>query len=263
MAPLLNVNNVSWQINNKFILKHVNLQISKGKFVGLIGPNGAGKSSLLRCLYRFHKPSEGLIELNNSNIWHFKSEEYAKQVAVVLQETPSQFNLALYDVVALGLTPHKSLFGSITAQDKHNINQAIKTVGLSDHTEQRFDSLSGGEKQRALIARAIVQQPQLLIMDEPTSHLDIKYQIQVMELAKSLNVTVFASFHDLNLAAAMCDELIIIKEGKITHTGSPSEVITEDMLNDVFGVCAQVTRHPQELALGKQVPYITYFYGYN
>ena len=261
-TPLLNVKNVSWGIANKSILNDINLQISPGKFVGLIGPNGAGKSSLLRCLYRFNRPTSGQITFNNHDIWQLKSEDYAKQVAVVLQETPSQFNLSLYDVVSLGLTPHKSLFSSTTKNDQQIIFQAIEQVGLSHHLQQSFDSLSGGEKQRALIARSIVQSPQLLIMDEPTSHLDIKYQIQLMELAKSLNVTVLASFHDLNLAASMCDELLVIKQGKLVATGSPEYVITEEMLSEVFGVCAEVSAHPQSKQLNKVIPRITYFYGY-
>ena len=261
-TPLLNVKNVSWGIANKSILNDINLQISPGKFVGLIGPNGAGKSSLLRCLYRFNRPTSGQITFNNHDIWQLKSENYAKQVAVVLQETPSQFNLSVFDVIALGLTPHKSLFSSVTNIDKQKITQAINTVGLEQHSNQSFESLSGGEKQRALIARAIVQQPQLLIMDEPTSHLDVKYQIQVMELAKSLGVTVFASFHDLNLAAAMCDELLVIKNGEITHSGTPTQVLTENMLAEVFGVCAQVNSHPQLSKAGNSIPHITYFYGY-
>ena len=261
-TPLLNVKNVSWGIGNKTILKKINLKITTGKFVGLIGPNGAGKSSLLRCLYRFNKPSNGVVEFNSTDIWQLKSDEYAKKVAVVLQETPSQFNLSVFDVIALGLTPHKSLFSSVTNTDKQKVIQAINTVGLADHSDQSFESLSGGEKQRALIARAIVQQPQLLIMDEPTSHLDVKYQIQVMELAKSLGVTVFASFHDLNLASAMCDELVVIKNGEITHSGAPSEVLTENMLGEVFGVCAQVNNHPKISKSGNSIPHITYFYGY-
>ena len=180
----------------------------------------------------------------------------------MLQETPSQFNLSLFDVVALGLTPHKTLFSSTTETDKQKIAQAISRVGLNAQSAQLFDSLSGGEKQRALIARAIVQQPQLLIMDEPTSHLDVKYQIQLMELAKSLGITVFASFHDLNLAAAMCDELVVIKNGEITTAGKPTKVLTEQMLDEVFGVCAHVNTHPQATRNGEAIAHITYYYGY-
>lgn len=261
-TTLLTVNNVSWRVGNTLILKHINVSIERGKFVGLIGPNGAGKSSLLRCLYRFNQPSAGEIKFNNTDIWQLKSEDYAKQVAVVLQETPSQFNLSLFDVVALGLTPHKTLFSTTTQADKQKIAQAISHVGLESHSTQLFDSLSGGEKQRAFIARAIVQQPQLLIMDEPTSHLDVKYQIQLMELAKSLGITVFASFHDLNLAAAMCDELVVIKSGEIVDAGKPNKVVTEQMLDEVFGVCAQVSTHPQATIKGEAIPHITYYYGY-
>ena len=261
-TALLTVNNVSWRVGNTLILEHINLSIERGKFVGLIGPNGAGKSSLLRCLYRFNQPSAGEVKFNNTDIWQLKSEDYAKQVAVVLQETQSQFNLSIFEVVALGLTPYKTLFSSTTQADKQKIAQAISHVGLESHSTQLFDSLSGGEKQRAFIARAIVQQPQLLIMDEPTSHLDVKYQIQLMELAKSLGITVFASFHDLNLAAAMCDELVVIKNGKVVDAGKPNKVVTEQMLDEVFGVCAQVSTHPQSAASGEAIPHITYYYGY-
>ncbi|MEI8604373.1 ABC transporter ATP-binding protein [Pseudoalteromonas sp. B160] len=261
-SPLLEVANLSWSVANTAILHDINFAIKPGQFIGLLGPNGAGKSSLLRCLYRYTKPVCGEVIFAGKNIWQLSADEYAKQVAVVLQETPSQFNLSLYDVVSLGLTPHKSLFSSTTKNDQQIIFQAIEQVGLSHHLQQSFDSLSGGEKQRALIARSIVQSPQLLIMDEPTSHLDIKYQIQLMELAKSLNVTVLASFHDLNLAASMCDELLVIKQGELVATGSPEYVITEEMLSEVFGVCAEVSAHPQSKQLNKVIPRITYFYGY-
>ncbi|KPH94283.1 ABC transporter [Pseudoalteromonas porphyrae] len=260
--PLLKVTELCWSVGNTTILQNIAFAIKPGQFVGLLGPNGAGKSSLLRCLYRYSKPGSGEVSFAGQNIWQLSADEYAKQVSVVLQETPSQFNLSLYDVVSLGLTPHKSLFSSTTKADKQIILQAIEQVGLSHHCKQSFDSLSGGEKQRALIARSIVQGPKLLIMDEPTSHLDIKYQIQLMELAKSLNVTVLASFHDLNLAASMCDELLVIKQGKLVATGTPEQVITEKMLSDVFGVCAEVSAHPQSEQLKKVIPRITYFYGY-
>lgn len=259
-TALLTVDDLSWTVANTPILKKINISIEQGQFIGLLGPNGAGKSSLLRCLYRFNKPTTGQVLLGSDDIWQLSADNFAKQVAVVLQETPSQFNLSLYDVVSLGLTPHKRLFSGTTQSDKQLIHQAIKQVGLIEHANQAFDSLSGGEKQRALIARAIVQKPQLLIMDEPTSHLDVKYQIQLMELAKSLGVTVLASFHDLNLAASLCDELLVIDHGEIVSSGTPEQVITEKMLSDVFGVCAQVSSHPQSTA--QSIPHITYFYGY-
>lgn len=262
-TPLISVSDLSWGIADKTILKSINLQLNAGQFIGLLGPNGAGKSSLLRCLYRYLKPQQGAVFLAGDNIWQISADEFAKNVAVVLQESPSQFNLSVFDVVSLGLTPHKTLFSATNADDKKRIYQAIEQVGLSHHTQQSFDSLSGGEKQRALIARSIVQQPKLLIMDEPTSHLDVKYQIQIMELAKSLDVTVLASFHDLNLAASVCDELLVIDEGQLITQGTPKEVLTEQLLSDVFGVCAGVSAHPQSTSFDEFVPHITYYYGYN
>jgi len=258
-ADLLCIENISWHADKQLILDDISFNIRKGSFTGLLGPNGAGKSSLLRCLYRYIKPDVGSVKFNQQDIWQqYGAYQYAQDIAVVLQESPSNFNLTVHDVVALGLVPHKGLFTREAASDKEKIACAIEQVGLVDKTQQNFEHLSGGEKQRALIARAIVQSPTLLIMDEPTSHLDVRYQIQVMELAKSLGITVIASFHDLNLASAMCDKLLVLDKGKLVEQGTPSEVITSEMLSNVFGVCAQVTPHAQH-----QVPHISYFYGYD
>jgi iron complex transport system ATP-binding protein len=249
---------LSWSAETKLILNNINLNIIEGSFNGLLGPNGAGKSSLLRCLYRYLSPNTGSVSLFGQDIWQIPATQYAKQVAVVLQESISQFNICVADVVALGLIPHKSMFSLTSDNDKALVAKAIEQVGLTEKSKQSFEHLSGGEKQRVLIARAIVQSPRLLIMDEPTSHLDIKYQIQIMELARSLNITVIASFHDLNLASAVCDNLFVINQGEIVAEGRPTEVITENMLSDVFGVCAHVGEHPQNKS-----PHITYFYDYN
>ena len=250
---------VSWHADNQLILDDISFAINKGSFTGILGPNGAGKSSLLRCLYRYIKPDSGSVKFNQQDIWQqYDAYQYAQDIAVVLQETPTHFNLTVYDIVALGLLPHKGLFTREQSSDRKKIDCAIKQVGLVEKTLQNFEHLSGGEKQRALIARAIVQSPSLLIMDEPTSHLDVRYQIQVIELAKSLGITVIASFHDLNLASAMCDQLIVLNKGKLVEQGTPQEVITSEMLSNVFGVCAEVSVHSQH-----NVPHISYFYGYD
>lgn len=259
---ILTVNGLALTIGNQSILRQLSFAVSRGQFVGLLGPNGAGKSSLLRCLYRFLSPSTGDITFLGRTISTYSKKEYAQQVAVVLQELPEQFNLSLWDVVAMGVTPHKSLFSTIDNDDKHNIQLAIEQVGLADKAQRQFSQLSGGEKQRALIAKAIVQKPKLLIMDEPTSHLDVKYQIQIMELAKSLGVTVIASFHDLNLASAICDELLVIQGGELVKKGSPMDVINAELLSDVFGVCAEVTHVPCPYGKDRQTPHIRYHFGY-
>jgi iron complex transport system ATP-binding protein len=259
VTELLSVQHVSWHADNQLILDDISFAINKGSFTGILGPNGAGKSSLLRCLYRYIKPDSGSVKFNQQDIWQqYAAYQYAQDIAVVLQETPTHFNLTVYDIVALGLLPHKGLFTREQSSDRKKIDCAIKQVGLVEKTLQNFEHLSGGEKQRALIARAIVQSPSLLIMDEPNSQLDVRYQIQVIELAKSLGITVIASFHDLNLASAMCDQLIVLNKGKLVEQGTPQEVITSEMLSNVFGVCAEVSVHSQH-----NVPHISYFYGYD
>lgn len=259
-TPLLSCRNLSWKINHQLILNDISFDVQPGSFIGVLGANGAGKSSLLRCLYRYLKPDSGDVLLTDTddvpvNIWQITAQHYAQQVAVVLQETSSQFNMTVHQVVALGLVPHKTLFSGVNKEDKKCILQALTHVGLADKSEQHFESLSGGEKQRALIARAIVQKPRLLIMDEPTSHLDVKYQIQIMALAKSLGITVIASCHDLNLASAICDKLLVLKGGSLVAHGSPKDVITPSMLAHVFGVRAHVILDPQSV-----IPHITYVY---
>ncbi|WP_298773051.1 ABC transporter ATP-binding protein [uncultured Shewanella sp.] len=253
----LSVHGLHWQVNAQPVLSDIHFNLQEGEVLGIIGPNGAGKSSLLRCLYRYLKPTSGYIALFNQNISTFTSKAFAQKVAVVLQDTPQHFDMTTRQLVALGLTPHKSLFDGHTLLDDAAIDQALDKVGLLDKALQVFESLSGGEKQRALIARAIVQDPQLLILDEPTNHLDVRYQIQILELLRSLNISVIISIHDLNLASALCDSLVLLEKGELIAQGSPDKVLTESTISRVFDVCCEVHPHPQH---GK--PLICYFYGY-
>ncbi|BBN80706.1 ABC cobalamin uptake system ATPase BtuD [Pseudoalteromonas sp. A25] len=261
-SPILQIKNLSLSASHTDILSKVSFEVQAGQFVGLLGPNGAGKSSLLRCIYRYCAPSEGQVSLFGDPIDNYSRQDYAKHVAVVLQEVPEQFNLAVFDVVAMGLTPHKPLFSVTTTEDKNNIAMVLDRVGLLAKARQVFSSLSGGEKQRAMIARAMLQRPSLLIMDEPTSHLDVRYQIQIMELAKSLGVSVLASFHDLNLAGAISDHLLVLHNGQLKAQGAPNQVLTSRLLSEVFGVCADVSQVPSSKDAESFVPHIRYHYGY-
>lgn len=256
-APFLVIEDLSWQVNQHQILKNISCSFPKGQVIGVIGPNGSGKSSLLRCIYRVTKPCSGGVVFQGNNIWKIPAKQYARSMAVVLQEAPHNFSMSVTQVIAMGLTPHKGLFSFDNADDQIILAEAIERVGLCEHADQPFDSLSGGEKQRALIARAIVQQPQVLVMDEPTNHLDIKYQIQILELVRSLGITVIVSIHDLNLASAMCDRLMVLNQGALVYQGTPEEVITSKRLSDVFGICCTVQPHPQT-----HKPNICYYYGY-
>lgn len=241
---ILSVENLSWHVGKKNILEDISFSVKRGQFVGLVGPNGAGKSSLLRCLYRHIKPCSGHIFLNGHNIWHSSLKENARRVAVILQEGQVPFGVRVKDVVAMGLTPHKSLWGFDSESDRKRVNKAIAQVDLTKLSNDVFSYLSGGEKQRAMVARAIVQQPQLLLMDEPTNHLDVHYQSEVLQLAQDLGITVLASIHDLNLAATFCDQLLVIDNGRLIGSGTPSEVLTEDMISKTFNTCSLVDRHP-------------------
>ncbi|GIU13852.1 ABC cobalamin uptake system ATPase BtuD [Shewanella sp. MBTL60-007] len=254
---VLSVQDLSWQLAGKAILSAIEFSLAEGKMLGIIGPNGAGKSSLLRCLYRFIKPTTGCIHLFGDDINTLSAKAFAQQIAVVLQDTPHHFEMTTAQLVALGLTPHKGAFDFTSRGDREVIAQALEKVGLQDKANQAYESLSGGEKQRALIARAIVQRPKLLILDEPTNHLDIRYQIQTLELLRSLNITVITSIHDLNLASALCDELLLLNDGCCVAKGSPKAVLTEQRIAEVFDVCCEIRPHPQH---GN--PLISYFYGY-
>ncbi|MCE9679337.1 ABC transporter ATP-binding protein [Shewanella sp. AS1] len=257
-SSAISTRDLCWHAGERAILSDIHLELPQGQMLGIIGPNGAGKSTLLRCLYRYLKPSHGEISLFGQSIDTLSARAFARQVAVVLQDTPHHFDMTTSQLVALGLTPHKSAFAFSTPDDKSKVAEALATVGLTEQQNQAFEQLSGGEKQRALIARAIVQQPKLLILDEPTNHLDIRYQIQILELLRSLQMTVVISIHDLNLASALCDQLLLLNKGKKVAQGSPGEVLTETQLSQVFGICCQVSPHPQH---GR--PQISYYYGYH
>ncbi len=253
--PLLQLERLCLTLGGKSVLDDIGFTVEPGRFIGLLGPNGAGKSSLLRCIYRYYSPTSGNIRFGAKSLEDYQADEYARRVAVVLQESPERFGLTVKDVVSLGLLPHQPLLSATAPEERARVSEALNRVGLADKGMQGFDTLSGGEKQRAMLARALVQQPELLILDEPTSHLDIQYQIRLMRLVRSLGVTVLASFHDLNLAAALCDSLLVLKNGRLVAHGAPGEVLTAPLLHRVFGVEADVVTDE------RGVPYIRYGYG--
>ena len=230
--------------HHQFQLRDASLQVASGEFVGLIGPNGSGKTSLLRCAYRFSPPENGEVKLDHHNVWKQSSRWCAQRIAVVLQEFPDAFGLTVEEVVAMGRSPHKRLFDGDTREDRDLATQALKSVGLEGFEDHAFATLSGGEKQRVILARALTQQPQLLILDEPTNHLDPRYQLELLQLVKLLKIGTLASIHDLNLAAAFCDRLYVIDHGRIVASGTPQEVLTEQLLREVFGVEALIDAHP-------------------
>lgn len=240
----LQVKNLEFSIDKKEILKDISFEIPKGSFVGIIGPNGSGKSTILKNIYRLYKPDSGQILLDNKNLLNMKDKDCAKEVAVLAQESNSQFDFTVEQIVKMGRYPYKSVFEDYSKKDLDMVTDMLKRVGLEDYVGRSFSKLSGGEKQRTLIARALVQDTEFLILDEPTNHLDIGYQIQLMDLVKSLNITTLSAIHDMNMASMYCDYLIVMKDGKIKNCGSVKEVITEEMLKEIFGVNAYVGVNP-------------------
>jgi iron complex transport system ATP-binding protein len=238
-------NNVNLKIGQQQILSDVCLNLDAGKVMGVLGPNGAGKTSLLKILSG-QLNSHHSVSWNNKNLTDYEPMSLAKHIAVVNQLNESVFALDLYQIVRMGLLPHKSLISRQTAADDKSISDAISRVGLDNKVKQTFSSLSGGEQQRGLIARALVQKAALIVLDEPVNHLDIYYQHQVLKLLRSLahklNITVVMSLHDLNLAANYCDHLCLLDEGKMVAQGTPEKVLTSQRLQHVFKIPCQI-RH--------------------
>lgn len=241
----LNVENVTWRVEEQTILRDVAVDVAAGELVGVLGPNGSGKSSLLRCIYRALKPDAGYIALDGDNVWDLDAKDAARRTATVLQETPGEFEFVVWEMVLMGRTPHKSMFDRENAEDYDLVDSALEQVGMLSFADRNFATLSGGEKQRVLIARALAQQARFLILDEPTNHLDVRYQLEILDLVRGLQVTTFTALHDLNLAATYCDRLYIMAEGEIVAAGTPEDVFQPTLLRKVFGVEAEVQVHPR------------------
>lgn len=240
----LEVSAVSISIETKRIVEDVHLQVEPGEIVGLIGPNGSGKSTLLRSIYRMLKPEAGYIRLGDEDVWKMNARESARRTGVVIQESASDFEFTVSDVVMMGRTPHKGLLELDNRQDEEIVINALKRVNMLSFSERLYGTLSGGEKQRVLMARALAQQPKLLVLDEPTNHLDIRYQLEILDLVQHLGLTTLVTLHDLNLAAIYCHRLYMLKAGHIVASGSPVEVLTPENLRHVFEVDAFIGRHP-------------------
>ncbi|MCM2290940.1 ABC transporter ATP-binding protein [Allorhizobium sp. BGMRC 0089] len=233
-----------WSAGKSVIVDHVSMRVSPGRIVGLLGPNGSGKSSLLRLLCGLRRPDSGRVLLDGVDMAGMSRRAIARRLALVEQQAATEARLSVADVVRLGRTPHRSPMSGWTHEDDRCVRDAIDKVGMAHKAKQDWQSLSGGERQRAHIARALAQAPKEILLDEPTNHLDIQHQIELMRLIRSLSLTTVIALHDLNHAAMFCDELMVMQKGRIVATGAPENVLTEDLLRDVFKVEARLETSP-------------------
>lgn len=234
--------NVSVVIGGKDIVTDISIEAVKGKFVGIIGPNGSGKSTFLKSLYRTIKPSSGNFYLDEIPIAQMPYKISAQKMAVVTQHNYYNFDFTVDEVVLMGRAPHKRQLERDTAEDYAHVNKALEKVDMLPFKNRVFSTLSGGEQQRVILARALAQDTPCLVLDEPTNHLDVKHQLMMMDLSKQIGVTVVAALHDLNIAATYCDYLYVLKEGRVVTQGHPKEILTEALIQEVYEVKAKIIK---------------------
>lgn len=237
---IISASNIEKKIGNSHILNGISVKAEDKKFIGILGPNGSGKSTLLKCIYRVLKPDSGVIMLDNWENGKISIKESAKKMAVVAQHNYYNFDFTIEEVVLMGRSPHKRAMESDNAEDYRIVKESLEKVGMLSFKGRSFSTLSGGEQQRVILARALAQKTQCLILDEPTNHLDIKYQLQLLDIVRSLNLTVISAVHDLNIASMYCDYLYILNKGIIVAEGEPKNVLTKEIIKEIYEVDAEI-----------------------
>jgi iron complex transport system ATP-binding protein len=229
-------------------LKGVNLAVAGGESVALIGPNGSGKSTLLKVVSGVLRPEDGTVHLDDASIGSLSVRQIARCLAMVEQERTMGFDFTVREVVAMGRIPHRGRFAGETAEDRQAIHRALELADVRELAERSIRAVSGGERQRVYLGLALAQEPDVLLLDEPTTHLDLRHQVQFMSIVQErvqAGMTVLIAIHDLTLAAQAADRIALMGEGRIVVTGTPSEVLTPSNVRRVFNVEAVVGEHPE------------------
>ena len=228
----------------KKVINDVSISFNKSDITSIIGPNGSGKSTLLKAMGRLLKPFSGEIFINGKTMNGISDCDIAKHMGILPQSPSAPEDIPVHCLISYGRNPHKKMLSRMDSTDKDTIDWAIEATGLKDKRFRRLGQLSGGERQRAWIAMALAQQPNILLLDEPTTYLDIHHQFEVLELLDKLNkeceLTVLMVLHDLNLAARFSDRIIALKNGDVCLDGAPERVLTEDNIQNIFGVRSRV-----------------------
>ncbi len=234
--------------DKKNVVSNFTMDIKEGEIVSIIGPNGSGKSTVLKVISRLMNASDGVAYLDGNDVHRLPTKEVAKKLAILCQHNHSPSDCTVRDLVAYGRVPHKQWYEFTNYDDNSIVDWAISVTGLQEFEHRSVTTLSGGERQRAWVAMALAQKTKVLILDEPTTYLDVSHQLEVMELLKKINeeykITIIMVLHDLNQASKYSNRMYVINKGKLVMQGCPSEVITKKMLRDVYKIDAHISADP-------------------
>ena len=240
----ISVKNLKVAYENNTIIEDLSISFPKGKISIIIGANGCGKSTFLKTIARINKPKNGDIFINDKNIKQIKEKDIAKEVAFLPQGPVCPSGLTVKELVAFGRFPHQKMVGGLNSHDKEVIEWAIKETGLTEFADREVENLSGGQRQRAWIAMTLAQETEIIMLDEPTTYLDMSYQLEALEVLQKLNkeknITVIIVLHELNNACRFADNIIGLKKGKLICQGRPKDVITKETLKDIYGIDASL-----------------------
>ncbi|MFC5463604.1 ABC transporter ATP-binding protein [Lederbergia graminis] len=248
MQSAINTNGLSIGYTNKLLFEDLNLSIPKGEITVFVGSNGCGKSTLLRSIARLLKPSSGNVLIDGKDVHRLSSKEVAKKLGILPQSPISPEGITVLDLVKQGRYPHQSWVKRWSEEDTLKVEEAMEATGISDLRHQAVDTLSGGQRQRAWIAMTLAQDTDIILLDEPTTYLDMTYQIDILDLLFDLNEqknrTIVMVLHDLNLASRYAHNIVAIKDGKVFAQGKPEDIITCELVHSVFGMECQVAKDP-------------------
>lgn len=240
---MIDIHEVRWRIGDTLAIDDVSATLPTRQVTGLIGPNGCGKTSLLNLIAAHHRPLAGMITLGDTPVGTIPRRALARRMALVEQQAGTELDLTVEQIVELGRIPHQS--GWLTTDDHTVVERCLAQTDLFALRHRKWHQLSGGERQRVHLARALAQEPQILLLDEPSNHLDIHAAHQLLDLVAGLGICTVAALHDINLAARYCDRLIVLQHGRVVAAGCPGEVLTAELLAEVYRVRASVSSHPR------------------
>lgn len=248
MTSVFELRNVSYKYDETPILQEISLQIPRNLITGILGPNGSGKTTLLKVLSGISKPNEGYVRLNDKPLEEYSRPEIARQIAFLEQNNSTSLPFTVREVVEMGRYPWLKPLASLSLKDREIIDYALQCFNLIEKQDQIVETLSGGERQLVSLARAMAQEPQILILDEPTTYLDIGHQSMVMEYLRKWHrkyrTTILMVMHDLNLSSQYCDHLIVLKQGRTVATGGKKEVLCEDLIARIYKASFAMIKHP-------------------